>query len=164
MAEGLRRALSGQKVLEEQQERLAGEQGRMEAAIRRGLRQRALEERLLDGGQRRLARLVEGMARSVGKSWWLPGGCRASLLDPVDRGGFSRTGDISRSLATRDRGLRDGQRAILADLRRLQERARDVSAQLGGSRATPHPRFLIPLGCPHRPFDGSPPHPHVLGA
>lgn len=164
MAEGLRRALSGQKVLEEQQERLAGEQGRMEAAIRRGLRQRALEERLLDGGQRRLARLVEGMARSVGKSWWPPGGCRASLLDPVDRGGFSRTGDISRSLATRDRGLRDGQRAILADLRRLQERARDVSAQLGGSRATPHPRFLIPLGCPHCPFDGSPPHPHVLGA
>ncbi|KAM9200301.1 protein brambleberry-like [Mergus octosetaceus] len=110
MAEGLRRALSGQKVLEEQQERLAGEQGRMEAAIRRGLRQRALEERLLDGGRRRVARLVEGMARSVG--------------------------DISRSLAAQDQGLRDGQRAILADLRRLQERARDVSAQLESDLAS----------------------------
>lgn len=74
MAEGLRRALSGQKVLEEQQERLAGEQGRMEVAIRRALRHRALEERLLDGARRRVARLVEGMARSVGKSWWPPVG------------------------------------------------------------------------------------------
>ncbi|XP_035422263.1 protein brambleberry-like [Cygnus atratus] len=109
--EGLRRAaLSGQRVLEEQQERLAGQQGGMEASIRRGLRQRALEERLVDGGQRRVARLVEGVARSVG--------------------------NISRSLAAQAEGLRDGRRAILADLRRVQERARDVSAQLESDLAS----------------------------
>nr|XP_047906331.1 protein brambleberry-like isoform X1 [Anser cygnoides] len=103
-AEGLRRALSGRRALEEQQERLAGQQGRLEASIRRAVRQRALEERLVDGGRRRAARLVEGVARSVG--------------------------NVSGSLAAQDEGLRDGQRAILADLRRAQERARDVSAQL----------------------------------
>ncbi|EOA95167.1 hypothetical protein Anapl_14000 [Anas platyrhynchos] len=45
-------------------------------------------------------------------------------------------GDISRRLDTQDRGLRDGQRAILADLRRLQERARDVSAHLESDLAS----------------------------
>ncbi|XP_066846922.1 protein brambleberry-like [Anser cygnoides] len=103
-AEGLRRALSGRRALEEQQERLAGQQGRLEASIRRAVPQRALEERLADGGRRRAARLVEGVARSVG--------------------------NVSGSLAAQDEGLRDGERAILADLRRAQERARDVSAQL----------------------------------
>lgn len=72
-AEGLRRALSGRRALEEQQERLAGQQGRLEASIRRAVPQRALEERLADGGRRRAARLVEGVARSVGKSC-RPGG------------------------------------------------------------------------------------------
>ncbi|XP_062424556.1 protein brambleberry-like [Rhea pennata] len=103
-AESLQRALSGQRELLAQQERLRGSQGQMETSIHSSLEQLAQEKALLATWQHHIAQLVEGITEKME--------------------------NMSHHLAVQDEGLQEGHRTVLTDLSRAQERAQDVYSKI----------------------------------